>query len=820
MAKHICLIILGGFVLGLSALALGAGDPLLLLQSPTVSKTQIAFSYGGDIWVVSRDGGQAHRLVTGSDRLSGPFFSPDGSMLTYTGDFNGNLDVYVVASAGGEPRRLTFHPDPDVAVGWTPDGKNVLFSSRRASYSDPDQLFTVPVTGGFPSELPLPMAERGSYSPDGTHLAYVPNFRWEPFWQGYRGGQTTPVWIATLADSSVVKVPRQNSNDDDPMWVGNTVYFLSDRAGPITLFAYDTKTGKVTQVLKNDGFDITAASAGPGAIVYSQFGQIHLFDLKTHKSKLVPITIAADMPQVRPHFENVSKQIHNADISPTGVRAVFEAHGDILTVPADKGDIRNITNSPGVMDRDPAWSPDGKFIAYFSDRSGQYALCIRPQTGIGPAKSAAKTPLQTIDLGQPYAYYYQLNWSPDSKKLAFSDQAMNLWVVDLDHPAPVKVDTDLFGTPLHEFDQAWSPDSQWLTYTKELPNHLRGVFVYSLANQKSTQITDGMSDCLYPVFDANGKYLYFTASTNVGLSAGWLDMSSEAHPVTRSVYVVVLEKGVPSPIAPETGDEEAKKPSAPSPGASAEKSKSKTAQVKVKIDFDGILQRTLALPIPAANYIGLNAGQTGKLYLGRAPVVDITPGPLHAAILLFDLKTRKTQTLIDGVSNFALSADGKKMLYQIGPHWYITSAEGPVKPGPGVHLLKTDNLQVYVVPREGWAQMYREVWRIEHAFFYAPNFHGYDIDAAEKEFAAYLPGIASRDDLNFLFREMLSYMSVGHMFVRGGAEPQETAIHNGLLGADYTIQNNRYRFQKIYSGENWNPQLHAPLTEPGVNVQP
>ncbi|MGH9449290.1 MAG: S41 family peptidase [Terriglobia bacterium] len=782
-----------------------------------MSKTQIAFAYGGDIWTVSRDGGQAHRLVTGNDRLSAPFFSPDGSMLAYTGDFNGNQDVYVVPAAGGEPERLTYHPAPDVAVGWTPDGRRVLFASRRARYSDPDHLFTIPATGGFPSELPLSMAERGSYSPDGMRLAYVPNFRWEPFWQGYRGGQTTPIWIANLADSSVVKIPRENSNDDDPMWVGNTVYFLSDRAGPVTLFAYDTRTQKVTQVLKNSGFDITAASAGPGAIVYSQFGQIHIFDLKTRKSKLIPITIAADMPQVRPHFENVVKQIQNVDISPTGVRAVFEAHGDILTVPAKKGDIRNITNSPGVEDRDPAWSPDGKLIAYFSDRSGQYALCIRPQDGVGAVK--------TITLGQPYAYYYQLNWSPDSKNLAFSDQAMNLWVVNLDHPTPVKVDTDLYGTPLHEFDQAWSPDNRWLTYTKELPNHLRGVFVYSLVTRQTAQITDGMSDCLYPVFDANGKYLYFTASTNIGLTAGWLDMSSIAHPVTRSVYVVVLAKNVPSPLAPETGDEESKQsPSgAPGAGTSGEKTSARTKPafppkpVKVQIDFDGILQRTLALPIPAANYIAMLAGQTGQLYLLRSPVVDIAPGPPHAALIQFDLKKRKVQTLIDGISNFALSQNGKMMLYQLGPHWFITSSEKKVKPGDG--LLNMDKMQVYVVPREEWAQMYHEVWRIEHAFFYAPNFHGYDIDAAEREFAMYLPGIASRDDLNFLFREMLSYMSVGHMFVGVGAEPQETAVHNGLLGADYTIENNRYRFQKIYSGENWNPELHAPLTQPGVNVK-
>jgi tricorn protease len=796
------------FVLTVSCL--GAATGPLLLQNPTVSKTQIAFAYGGDIWIVSRDGGNAHRLATGTDRLSDPIFSPDGTLVAYTGNYHGNDDVYVVPAAGGEPVRLTYHPDADVAVGWTPDGKSVLFRSQRYSYSDPDQLFTVPATGGFPTKLPLAMAETGSYSPDRTHLAYVPNFRWEPFWKGYRGGQTTPVWIANLADSSVVKVPRENSNDNDPMWVGHTVYFISDRSGPVTLFAYDTQSQKVTQVLKNTGFDITSASAGSGAIVYSQFGQIHLYDLKTHKSKLVHINVAGDMPQLQPRFEKVTDEdIVNADISPTGVRGLFEAHGDVFTVPVKKGDVRNITNSSAVEDRDPAWSPDGKWIAYFSDRSGEYDLRIRSQTGLGPVK--------TIHLGQPSAYYYQLSWSPDSKNLSFSDQAMNLWYLKVDHPAPIKVDRDLFGTPLHEFDQTWSPDSQWITYTKELTNHLRAVFVYSLETHKTTQITDGMSDCLYPNFDRNGKYLYFTASTDMGLTAGWLDMSSEAHPITRSVYIVVLGKTTPSPLLPESDEEKEKETAKPPAKPAAAKKPSPTPPAKVTIDFEGILQRTLALPIPPANYASLSAGKAGEIFLTRLPVVQTGFGPPHMTVIKFDLKSRKTQPVVTGVSAFALSFNGEQMLYKQGTQWFITSSEKPVKAGEG--MLKTGDMEAHVIPREEWNQMYHEVWRIERAFFYNPNYDGLDIDAAEKEFAAYLPGIVSRDDLNFLFREMLSYMSVGHMFVAGGHEPQVPKVNVGLLGADYRIENNRYRFAKIYGGENWNPELHAPLTQPGVNVR-
>lgn len=784
-----------------------AANPPLLLQTPTLSRTQIAFAYGDEIWIAPRTGGDARVLAGGNGLARDPKFSPDGSLVAYTGNYDGSDNVYVVPAAGGEPRRLTWHPNDNGVVGWTPDGRHVLFNSHRDSNTDSDRLFTVPVTGGLPAQLPLSMAEDGAYSPDGSHLAYSPVFQWEPDWKGYRGGQTTPIWIARLADSSVVKIPRDNSNDRDPMWVGDTVYFLSDRDGPVTLFAYDTQTGKVTKLLNNDGFDIDSASAGPGAIVYSQMGQIYLYNLATHATTPVNLRVAGDMPQLAPHFVKVAKDILNAGISPTGARAVFEAHGEILTVPAEKGDIRDISATPGAAERDPAWSPDGKSVAYFSDASGEYALYIRDQDGL-------KAP-RVINLGHPPSFFYSPTWSPDSRKIAYSDKRLNLWYVDLDHPAPVKVDTDLFDTPLHEFDQSWSPDGKWLAYTKQLPNHLRAVFVYSLADGKVRQVTDGMSDCLYPVWDKDGKYLYFTASTDMGLTTGWLDMTSEAHPVTRSVYVAVLRRDLPSPIVPLSDDE---KPAASSQPPE-DKSRGKTAEkpVTVSIDFEGLLQRTLALPIPAANYVGLAAGESGVLYLQEAPLVFMGRGPAPLSVLKFTFKDRETKPLLSGVTTFALSFDGEKMLYQIKDNWFIAKSDAPPKPGDG--QINTAGMQVWVVPRQEWNQMYREVWRIERDFFYDPHYHGLDLGLAQQRFAVYLPGIASRDDLNFLFRKMLSYMSVGHMFVRGGAEPEMQKLNVGLLGADYAVDHGRYRFSKIYSGENWNPQLQAPLTQPGVNVK-
>jgi tricorn protease len=799
----------------------GAAEPLLL-QDPTISKTQIAFAYAGDIWIVDRAGGEARRLVTGYGLGGGPIFSPDGSSVAFSANYDGIIGVYVVPASGGEPRRLTSHPDPAVAVGWTPDGSKVLFRSAAASPTDPNMLFTVSATGGFPAALPLPMGEEGSYSPDGSRLAYVPNFRWEPFWKGYRGGQTTPIYIADLADSSVTKVPRDNSNDDTPMWVGSDVYFLSDRSGAVTLYKYDTQSKRVDKVLANDGFDITGASAGPGAIVYSQFGAIHVYDLQTHAATAVRVSINADLPQIRPHWQKVGASIVNANVSPSGVRAVFEAHGQILTVPVEHGDVRNISDAPHTANRDPAWSPDGKSIAYFSDASGEYALDIRDQRGLHPAR--------VIRLGPSPSYYYSPVWSPDSKKIAFSDKHLHLFYVDLEHPDPVRVaeaPTEGFGAS--SFEVSWSPDSRWLAYTNELPNFLHASFVYNLSERRSRQITDGQSDVHHPTFDPSGKYLYFTASTNTALTSQGLDMTADEHPVSSSVYVAVLRRDLESPVKPQSDDEAGKAAAAsdepetaatpapapsPAPSAAAKKPPSKSA---VTIDFDGLSQRIVALPIPDANYVALAAAKTGHLFLTEAPLAQNDPGPAPLSVLQFDMTERKVTPFAAGLSNFVLSANGEKALYEQHRHWFVASTAKPPSPGEGA--LDTAGMEVFVEPRADWKQMYHEVWRIERDFFYDPHYHGLDLNAAEKRFEPYLASVSSRDDLNFLFEEMLSYLSVGHMFVRGGTEPPLMRTNVGLLGADYAIENGRYRFAKIYSGENWNPELTAPLTQPGADVK-
>jgi tricorn protease len=825
--------VLGFILLLIGGISPGAGQKEPLAQQPTLSKTAIVFQYGGYLWSVPREGGTARQLTTGGHE-SGAAFSPDGSQIAFTGQYDGNTDVYVMPAEGGAPKRLTWHPGQDAALGWTPDGKRILLVSDREAYADIVRFYTVPAEGGAVEALPMWRAFDGHYSPDGTRIAYVPTFQWQQAWKRYRGGQTTPVYIVKLSDLSLERVPRDNSNDSSPAWFGDTVYFLSDRNGAVTLFAYDTKSKSVKQVVENKGFDLKSISAGPDALVYEQFGGIFIFDPKTGASKKVDIHLTGDLPATRAHFEKVADKIQAASISPTGARAVFEARGDILTAPAEKGDIRNLTRTTGVAERDPAWSPDGKWVAFFSDESGEYSLHIVDQSGLGEVKK--------INLGNPPSYFYGPAWSPDSKKIAYTDKRLNLWYVEVDKGKPVKAATELFDDPTSQMNEAWSPDSKWLTYTRYLPSHEHAVFVYSLESGKESQITDGTADARYPVFDKNGKTLYFTASTDLGLGIGWLDLSSYQRPLTRSVYAVVLKKGDPNPVEPQSDEEKVAKPEEKGKDADKDKDKSKEKEKDkdkdkdadkgkegekkeeppvVTIDFEGIGQRIVSLPIRPANYVQLDAGKTGVLFLSEVADVPRFADPPVATVTKFDLSTRKTEPYVAGVSAFVVSANGEKTLFHQGPppggSWIISGTAAAPKDGEGA--LKLEAMEVYVDPQAEWKQMYHEVWRIERDFLYDPNHHGLNIPATEKKYSAYLDRVGGRDDLNYLFIEMLGEVTIGHMFVGGGDGPKAQQVKGGLLGADYKLENGRYRFARIYSGENWNPDLRAPLTQPGVDVK-
>jgi tricorn protease len=815
----------------LAAGTLSANEGPAFYRNPTVSATSIVFEYGGDLWSVPRQGGQAFRLTAGPGEETNPAFSPDGSMVAFSGRYDGNVDVFVVPASGGVPKRLTFHPGADLARGWTPDGKRVLFASgRSAAPARYQELFTIAIDGGPAERLPLPVAFEGAYSPDGARIAYVPMGRAFTAWKRYRGGQTTPIWLADLATSRVEQVPRDNSNDYLPMWAGGKVWFLSDREGPVTLFSYDPRTKAVARAMENRGMDFKSASAGPDAIVIEQFGSLHLYDLKSGRFSPVPVSVSGDLEEVRERFVKVGTRLTNPHLSPNGARAVFEARGEIVTVPEEKGDPRNLTSSPGVMERDPAWSPDGTRIAYFSDESGEYALHVVSQDGTGERR--------TIAMGRDASVYRSPRWSPDSRKIAYVDVHLAIWYVDLDTGKPVKVAKDRYYGGLADLIPSWSPDSKWLAYVTRLDNYLGAVHVYSLADGKATQLTDGMSDARDPVWDKSGKYLYFTASTDSGASLQ-PDIQAMTRTPTVSIYLVVLDKDEPSPLSPQSDEEPARgqdrgNEAQRTPSAKGDSGPTAPAAApNVTIDFDNILQRVLALPMPLRRYTALQAGKAGTLLaLELPPSPPGTPGS-GFTVHRFDIKERRADTPVSGVRFFQMAENGEKMLYSQGQgaamRWMIgtlrplppATAEGPPGPRPGdggAKTLRTADLEVKINPRLEWPQMFRDVWRIQREMFYDPRLHGVNIADAMAKYERYLPNLSSRSDLTYLFQDMMGELTVGHLFAGGGEQPEVKTVETGLLGADYEIADGRYRFSRIYNGENWNPTLRAPLTEPGVNV--
>ncbi|MGC2403174.1 MAG: PDZ domain-containing protein [Acidobacteriaceae bacterium] len=806
----------------------------LLLRNPSLSRDRIAFLYADDIWTVPREGGEARRLTSVNCVVDGPFFSPDGTQIAYSTRTQGLNDVYVVRADGGVPRRLTWEPTGNGAAGWSADGKDVLFQSAHASYSDFPRLFRTHADGtGTPVVLPLPSAVSGSFSPDGSTLAYVPIAQWEAAWKHYRGGQTTPIWLLDMKTLDLVKVPRENSNDSNPVWEGDTVYFLSDRNGPVTLFSYNTKTKAVDQVIENHGYDLKTIAAGPGALVYEQFGSLHLYDLAMHQEHSVPITVQGDLPSLTPHLAKIAaNETQNTSISPTGARVVVEAHGDIFTLPAEKGDTRNLTKTSGSAERDPSWSPDGKSIAYFSDASGEYQLYIRDQDGLQPPK--------VIDLGPNPSFFYSPRWSPDSKYIAFSDKHLRLWYVDVAGGKPVKIDTGLRGSFGSDTEVYWSPDSQWIAYKRDLENQLHAIFFYSLATHTSTQISDGMSDVSHPVFDPGGKYLYFMASTNNGPSDAGIDLSSLDRATNSSVYVIVLAKDGASPVPPESDDENKKKDEdkdgkeadkkgdqkdAGKDSAKEDDAKKKEAE-KPKptvIDLAGIGNRILSLPIPARNYTDLAVGKTGVIFLAEGDAVGRSSsgdGPPIRSLWRFTTEKRKTEEILSGLTGFNVSFNGEKLFYSREDSWFLVPVADLKTDSPDAPQGKPVNngaMMATVDPHAEFQQMYRETWHIQRDFFYDPNLHGLDLAKIEAKYRPYVDGLASREEFTYLSNEMLGEIQVGHMFVHGPREPKNMP-KPGLLGADYTIDNNRYKFAKIYNGQNWTPSLAAPLTVPGIHI--
>ncbi len=790
------------FLAAAAGLSVPATAQTLLVRQPSISDKQIAFAYANNIWIVDRTGGDARRLTSFQGETADPKLSPDGRWVAFSGKYAGTESVYLMPVEGGEPKRLTWHPAGSSVIGWTPDSRRVVFVSNRASapasYTKP---WTVSIDGGPEVALPVPRAAQGTLSPDGKRMAYVmPNII-DPEWRNYRGGQTRPVWIQNLDTHDLETPPWTESRDVEPVWIGETIYFLSDRDYLMNVWSYQTRTKQLTQVTKFTDYDIKTLAAGGGMLAFEKGGRIHTLDPRTGQSQAVNITVRGDFPWLTPQWKPVTGLVFNAALSPTGKRAVIEARGDIITVPAEKGDWRNLTASSSSAERNPAWSADGKWISWFSDKSGEYRLVIAPADRSGPPRE--------IELPTP-TFQYTPQWSPDSKKLLFTDTGLKLWVVDIATGKATHLDTDNYMVPERSMNPSWSPDSKWIAYTKRHLTQLHSVYVADVTTGKVSQVTDGMADATWPAWDASGKYLYFLASTDFGLNTEWLEMQSYQRPVTRAVYLAVLKKGEPSPLLPESDDEKA---------ADTTKAKPDTSKA-VTIDFDGLSNRMIPIGAAMRNYAGLRAGAAGTIFfLEDMPATGAAAGPSPANTLhRFQLSDRKTIPFSTGVRDYRLSADGKKLLFQNATGgWQIVDADkGPPAAGSGPVGLAS--VQIMVDPRAEFRQMFDEGWRFQRDFLYVPNLHGADYVKTKALYSAMVADVRHRSDLVYLQDMMGGEVAVGHSFVFPGELPAVPSVNNGLLGADYAIEGGRYRITKIYAGESWNPNLKAPLGGPGIDV--
>lgn len=786
-----------------------------LLTQPAISASHIAFIYAGDLFVSDLNGANVQRLTSDDGVESNPAFTPNGQTIAFSAQYDGNVDVYSVPVTGGAPTRLTFHPGADIVQAVTPDGKAVLFTSQRATFTGRyAQLFTIPIEGGMEEALPIPNAARATYSPDGSRIAYNPIAPRNLQWKMYRGGTTSQIWLFNTKGYAIEKIPQpeSRSNDTDPMWIGDTVFFRSDRAGEFNVFAYDTNTKQVRQVTKHDDFPVLNATSGGGHIVYEQAGVLHTLEPIGGVAKTLSISVASDLRDTRVRYAKGGRWIRDAAISPAGVRAVFGFRGEIVTVPGEKGDVRNLTESVSAHDKSPAWSPDGRSIAWFSDASGEYQLFIGNQDGKGEPRRIKVS-------GE--GFYDAPQWSPDSRKIAYLDNSQSVYWLDVKTGLSKKVASQPIYSPASQITYAWSPDSKWLAYAMDNDAGITTVYAYSTEQAKSFTVSDGLSDVRSPAFDRSGKYLFFLGSTDAGPVKDWFAQSSADMNATYGVYMAILRNDLPSPLAKESdeekaADKEADKPKEEKPAPPLPSAAPTTADVKkpekeapFRIDFDGLEYRILDLPITPADLSNLQTGSAGQVFY-------LKTNEGKAALNRYDLTTRKNEVLAGEASDYVISADGKKMLYKNGSSWSIVGTAK--KPDAGEGKLAVDNIEVKVDPRAEWKQIFDEAWRINRDYFYAPNMHGVNWAAQRDKYAAFLRYVATRPDLNRLMQWMASELSVGHHNVGGGDSRVEVKnVPGGVLGADFEVANGRYRIKKVFGGLNWNPQLRAPLTEPGVN---
>lgn len=819
-------------------LAASAAEPTgtLLLRQPTLSREHLAFIYGGEVWVADRDGGHPQRLTAHASAY-GPHFSPDGQWIAYSATYAGNTDVYVIPTPGGQPRRLTWHPSRDEVDGWSPDGRRILFASPRSVANNrSNQLYEVPLTGGFERKIMEAVAWEAAWSPDGTRLAYRPYrtaYELSSGWRQYRGGTTTPIWILNPTTGAWEKVPHENATDRAPAWAGDEVLFISDRNdGAANLFAYDTRGKGLRQLTHETVWDVRSFGVFGRTAVYESGGRLQELDLDSGHAHPLTITVATEATQLRPQWKDASKTITSAFLSPTGKRVVVSARGDVFTVPVKDGSIRDLTRTSGVREKDARWSPDGARVAYITDLGMQHAIVVRDQAGL------EKPHVHPLPRG---TYFHLLAWSPDGATLIYQDYHLHLYGFALDKAGSTLIDKSL---DRNDIAVSFSPDSRWLAYTVQGENHFTRIRVHDFRSGQNVDLTDGLSDAGSPVFSPGGDYLYFTASINSGPSQVGLDLSSQERALRRGIYVAVLAADGRSPLLPKAGDEDAGKadtddkgnckgPGKPDKAADAAGDKKDARADKkpddkaarpgkpVKIDFEGLQNRITGFPVAERRYESLAVGCDGALFYVERRQPGITQEPPEVEpgndgeLYRFDFAERKAKSLKAGIEDISMSEDGKKLL--------LVYAKGKLEIGDANDKLEAkpvdlSQLGMYVDPSAEWAQIFDEAWWMEKEFFYDPNMHGLDWNAVYARYRPLLKFVQRREDLTDLLIEMIGEMQVGHNRLAGGDVPGEPGTKTGLLGADFTVVNNHYRISTIYHGDRWNPFLRAPLAVPGVKV--
>ncbi|WP_298653769.1 S41 family peptidase [uncultured Proteiniphilum sp.] len=790
-----------------------AMDDARMMRYPDINGNLITFVYAGDIWTVNADGGAARRITSHPGIELFPKISPDGKWIAFSAEYSGSRQIWVMPSGGGTARQLTFYNSigempprggfDNVVLDWTPDSKQILFRANRTSFGDRNgRYFTIGIDGGFEEPFPLVNGGFATFSPDGSQLCFTPVDREFRTWKRYKGGRATDLWTYDLVNNRSQQITQWAGSDQWPVWYGGHIFFASDRDTRLNIWRYNMTTGENEQITRHTDFDVMWPSGHNGKLVYENGGYLYVLDLASGDSRRITVSIHYDNPNLQSYFRNVKDFIGSYTLSPTGKRALFEARGDIYSVPVDKGEIQNLTNTQGVREISPAWSPDGKQIAYYSDATGEYELYLLEN------KEGAKP--RQITRGSA-AWKYTAEWSPRNTHLVYSDRTMKLWLVDVSTGRQAAIDE---ATAEEIRDYAFSPDGDWIAYSKSSPNYQSALWAYQLSTGRKYQLTDASFSDGNPVFSPDGKFLFFTSNRDFNLAFSSFEFDYLYNNATRIYALPLRDDG--TTLAPYKEDKEpygnekednAKKNEKDSTEKEDGNGKPSSGEMKVEIDLDHIRNRIQALPLQPGNYHIIGAVEEGLLYAEGNK------------IMRYNINEEKTEEILNGAGYGIPAADGKSFIYRKdGDYGVAKNQPGQIA---GTGMIKLDNLTMKIDPRAEWNQIYADAFRIFRDYFYVNNLHGVDWQGIQKNYGALLPHVPSRFDLDYILNEIVSETNTGHAYVDWGDIARVDRIHGGLLGAELEadLSAGRYRIRKIYAGENWNESRRSPLTESGVNVK-